>query len=146
MKKKIENPLFVPAPEPTDFCASHLLTCFVFFDHSPAPGPIAAATFTRSPKVGIWIKEPATASIGANGIFLNAAMGPDDNEFSFSFFDLIFSHRFFDVMMQTRLKQRLLVQHMTLASYFFLPEFLLHRTRHYHRSWQARCLYFQSLP
>jgi hypothetical protein len=94
MKKKIENPLFVPALEPTDFCASHLLTCFVF-DHSPAPGPIAAAAFTRSPMGGIWIKEPATASIGANGIFLNAAMGPDDNEFSFSFFD---------VMMQTRLK------------------------------------------
>ena len=37
MKKKTENPLFWSEMEPTDFCASHLLTCFVFLTTRQPP-------------------------------------------------------------------------------------------------------------
>ena len=75
MKKKAENPLFVPALEPTDFCASQLLTCFVFLT-TCTPGPIAAAAFTRPLIGGIWIKERQLLALGQTEFLLNAAMGP----------------------------------------------------------------------
>lgn len=68
MKKKIENPLFVPAPEPTDFCTSLVFDMLCFFDHL-RPGPIAAATFTRPLIGGIWIKGGQLLPLG-NRTFL----------------------------------------------------------------------------
>ena len=91
MKKKIENPLFVPAPEPTDFCTSLIFDMLCFLT-TCTPRPNSSCRFYQTPYWGDLDKRTATACIGANGIFLNAAMGPDDNEFLFSFLPL--NHRF----------------------------------------------------
>ena len=75
MKKKIENLLFVPAPEPTDFCTSLIFDMLCFLT-TCTPGPIAAAAFTRPLIGGIWIKERQLLALGQTEFFLNAAMGP----------------------------------------------------------------------
>ena len=46
----------------------------VSWGHSPGPGPIAAATFTRPPAGGGLDKRTATASIGQSDFWVAVAM------------------------------------------------------------------------